>query len=259
MSEADSAFDYFGAAVLYLLFSERLSHFKLGIMGTTTRRLEEHKSNGWTVLKTWNFQFGYEANYVEQFALQRIRELGVKSRLRGSDLPQGGHTETFEGALDVSEITRIVESEISSARWPIPHKLQDGIAKEKARRTCTIVENGVQCTAKYFSNGCCRRHLWYLKAYGDPLVRKKQVFTNATCEVNTPEGVCGKPVSRKGMCSVHYHRDYEYGDPNFTKRPTPLARTGRCSVAGCEKEDYSLGFCLAHYHANRRRPLGNLY
>jgi hypothetical protein len=253
MSEADSSFDYFAPAVLYLLFSDSFNHFKVGIMGTETRRIEEHSANGWTVLQTWHFQFGYEANYVEQYALQRIKDLGLKSRLQKSDLPQGGHTETFENGLDSSEIVLMIEEEIELERWPIPLKLQSGQANAKARRTCTVVENGVQCSAKYYSNGCCRRHLWYLKTYGDPLVRRKHVFTNAACEVNTPDGVCGKPISRKGMCSVHYHRDYEYGDPNFTKRPTPMVRTGQCSVAACEKEDYSLGFCSAHYHANRKR------
>lgn len=253
MSEADSAFDYFAPAVLYFLFSERFDHFKVGIMGTETRRLEEHSSNGWTVLQTWHFEYGYEANYVEQYVLQKIHGLGFKSGLRKSDLPQGGHTETFENGLDSSEVTRMIQEEIELARWPIPLKMQSGLATAKARRTCTVIENGVQCTAKYYSNGCCHRHVWYLKAYGDPLVRKKQVFTNAACEVNTPDGVCGKPVSRKGMCSVHYHRDYEYGDPNFTKRPTPMVRTSKCSVAACEKEDYSLGFCSSHYHANRKR------
>lgn len=253
MSEADSAFDYFAPAILYFLFSKSFNHFKVGIMGTETRRLEEHRSNGWDVLQTWLFDYGYEANYVEQFALQRVKSSGFKSRLKNADLPQGGHTETFENGLDSSEVIRIIQEEIELARWPIPLKLLSGRATAKARRTCTVIENGVQCSAKYYSNGCCRRHLWYLKAYGDPLVRRKHVFTNATCEVNTPDGVCGKPVSRKGMCSVHYHRDYEYGDPNFTKRPTPMVRTGQCSLPACEKEDYSLGFCSAHYHANRKR------
>lgn len=252
MNEADSSFDYFGKSVLYLLFNKNLNHFKLGIMGAETRRLEEHRSNGWSVLRTWDFVYGYEANYVEQYSLVEIRKLGHKSRLRKSDLPQGGHTETFFNSIDPLEIYSLVEAEISSARWPIPQKLQDGTAKEKARRTCTVVENGVQCTAKYLSNGCCNRHLWYLQAYGDPLVRKKQVFTNTTCEVVTPDGICFKPVSRKGMCSVHYHRNYEYGDPNFLKRPTPKPKTGKCSIDECHKVDYSLGLCSAHYHASRK-------
>jgi len=88
--------------------------------------------------------------------------------------------------------------------------------------------------------------------HGDPTFRVHKVFTNSTCEVVEGSEVCGEPVSKKGMCSVHYYRQYEYGDPLSMKRPTPKVRLGRCSEKDCRKDDYSLGLCMAHYHAKRR-------
>lgn len=254
MSEADSSFDYFGPAILYFLKHDQLAHFKVGIMGSETSRLKQHVNEGWKVLVTWDFEYGYEANYVEQYCLQTIREMGVPNAVKAKDMPQGGHMETFsiEG-ISEEAVLELVVSEIDAQRWPIPLKFISGDAKQKPRRTCTVIENGVQCTNKYSSNGCCRAHFWRLQQYGDPTISKRILYTNPTCEVVENNLICGLPVSKKGMCSVHYHRDYEHGDATLMKRSAPKARSGTCSVEGCIFEDYSLGLCKTHYHAERRR------
>lgn len=253
MSEADSAFDYFGPALLYFIEHEQLNHFKLGIMGSETNRLREHKSKGWSVIETWDFDYGYEANYVEQYCLEAIYDYGVPNKVRAKDMPQGGHKETFKrGYIEREEVVSLVLSEIEKERWPIPKVFASGEKTKKARRACEVVENGVACTEKYSAKGCCRRHYLALREHGDPTFRVHQVFTNTTCEVMEDGTVCGAVVSKKGMCSVHYYRDYEYGDPLALKRPTPKARTGQCSMPGCLEEDYSLSFCMRHYHANRK-------
>lgn len=252
MAEADSSFDYFGPALLYFIESEKLNHFKLGIMGTETGRLREHKAHGWSVIETWDFDYGYEANYVEQYCLETIEDLGVPNRVKKKDMPQTGHKETFmRGHIEREEVFSLVLMEIERERWPIPKVFTSGEKTRKARRACEVVENGIACEEKYSAKGCCRRHYLALRTHGDPTFRVHQVFSNTTCEVTEAGKVCGAVVSRKGMCSVHYYRDYEYGDPLAMKRPTPKARTGECSIPDCLEEDYSLGFCQRHYHANR--------
>lgn len=253
MSEADSAFDYFGPALLYFLEHESLNHYKIGIMGSETNRLTAHSSNGWSVIETWDFDYGYEANYVEQYCLEAIYESGVSSKVSKKDMPQGGHKETFmRGQIEREDVFSLVLLEIEKERWPIPRVFASGEKTKKPRRACEVVENGIACGEKYSAKGCCRRHYLALKVHGDPTFRVRAVFANTTCEVVENGEICGETVSRTGMCSVHYYRNYEYGDPLVMKRPTPVARTGRCSEAECQDEDYSLGLCKLHYHAERR-------
>lgn len=253
MAEADSSFDYFGPALLYLIESESLNHFKLGIMGSETNRLREHKSKGWSVIETWDFDYGYEANYVEQYCLELIEDAGVPNRVKKKDMPQGGHKETFKrGHIEIEDVFSLVLNEIQRERWPIPKVFSSGEKTRKARRACEVVENGIACKEKYSAKGCCRRHYLALRAHGDPTFRVHQVFTNTTCEVVENQEVCGAVTSKRGMCSVHYYRDYLYGDPLALKRATPKARTGSCTQADCKEEDYSLGLCKTHYHAQRR-------
>ncbi len=253
MAEADSSFDYFGPALLYFLENDSLNHFKLGIMGSETNRLKEHKYNGWSVIETWDFEYGYEANYVEQYCLEIIYDMDVPNNVKKTEMPQGGHKETFKrGYIDSEAVIAFVLEEIQRERWPIPRVFASGEKTRKARRACEVVENGVACTEKYSAKGCCRRHYLALREHGDPTFRVHEVFTNTACEVVENSEVCGALVSKKGMCSVHYYRHYEYGDPLAMKRPTPKTRAGKCSHPECNTEDYSLGLCKLHYHAKRR-------
>jgi hypothetical protein len=82
LSESDSSFDYFAPAYLYFIEHEELNHFKVGIMGTETRRLREHKSHGWKEIETWEFDYGYEANYVEQYCLEALYNSGVPNKVK---------------------------------------------------------------------------------------------------------------------------------------------------------------------------------
>jgi len=253
MAETDSSFDYFGSALLYFLENEKLNHYKIGIMGSETKRLREHVSRGWSVIETWDFDYGYEANYVEQYCLEAIYDSGVPNKVGKKDMPQGGHKETFKrGYIEREAVFLLVLIEIEKQRWPIPKVFASGKKTKKPRRACEVVEDGVACSERYSAKGCCRRHYLALRIHGDPTFRIREVFTNTTCEVAENGEICGLVVSRKGMCSVHYYRDYEYGDPLAMKRPTPKERTGACSQGKCKEEDYSLGLCKFHYNAQHR-------
>lgn len=253
MSEADSAFDYFGPALLYFLENTELAHYKIGIMGTQTKRMQAHTGRGWVVLETWEFDYGYEANFVEQYALEKIRDSGISNRLTPKDMPQGGHSETFVSSqISKDEVLEIVSEEIETERWPIPKVFVSGEKTRKPRRTCTVIEDGVQCEEKYSAKGCCRRHYLALRTHGDPTFRQRELFTNETCQIVDGGDVCGDVTSRKGMCSKHYYRDYEFGDPLFSKRPTPQPRIGACSRELCHEPDVSLGLCSRHYNAKVR-------
>lgn len=64
--DSDSAFDFFGQGILYLIGSEKFRAYKLGIAGVETTRLTAHRSAGWDqVLFTYEAK-GFEVNYVEQ-------------------------------------------------------------------------------------------------------------------------------------------------------------------------------------------------
>lgn len=253
-SESDSAFDYFGPGVLYLLKNEQLKHFKIGIMGAETNRLGSHKSRGWQVIETWNFAYGYEANYVEQYCLEAIFDLGVTNTLVEKDMPQGGHTETFQmGAISVHQIKQLIQTEIRTKRWPTPKAFSSEGAKTKPRRSCTASKEGHECTSIYYSKGFCKKHYTAYKKYGDPFHRVKQEFTNENCEVVEASSMCGKRATNRGMCKTHASRYYIHGDPTVLKRPAPMPLTGHCSRENCEKEDVSLGLCGTHYHEKRRQ------
>jgi len=55
---------------------------------------------------------------------------------------------------------------------------------------------------------------------------------------------CNKLAKYKGMCGVHYHRTWKYGDPFFR---TTNDNSGICLHEGCKKKAHSLGYCEKHY------------
>ena len=249
MVAADSSYDFFGEAIFYLIENEKLDALKIGIAGKTTKRLAAHRNNGWKILNTKETSYGYQAWYAEGKVLAWLRtELQLPAFVEEKNMPQGGFTETFQRGL-VSEkvVWKKVIEEISSDSIPVPQAILDGTAKRKARRTCTLVEQGNPCMNAYESNGYCRKHALAWRTYGDPLVTKKTIYANTLCEVFENEEICGKPTSRKGMCSVHYYRDYSYGDPLKLKRATPKPLPKNCEVSGCPGKPYSLGKCQKHY------------
>ena len=259
--DSDSAFDFFGPGVLYLISSERFGAYKIGIAGKTTSRLIAHKSAGWDSVLFTHDALGYEVNYVEQLVLQWLRaEMDVSEAVSNDLLPEGGGTETWAHGTVAPEIVwKKALEQFELKNWPIPIAIQQGTAKKKARRTCTLIENDEQCLKLYYSNGYCRKHYTAWKAFGDPLLVKRVPFTNTHCQVVENGKACNKLAKRSakdsevGMCMTHYHRNYEYGDPTLMKRPTPKSRLGVCSTQNCNEVDVSLGLCKIHYGEARRK------
>ncbi len=55
---------------------------------------------------------------------------------------------------------------------------------------------------------------------------------------------CGpKPIKGRGLCSTHYTRLRDYGDP--LREPTRQPKT--CTVEGCEKQTRAKSYCQMHY------------
>jgi hypothetical protein len=256
MVSADGSFDFFGPAILYLMKNSSLSAYKIGIAGKNTRRVSEHKRNGWDLLEQIDTPYGYQVWFAEGKVLAWLRaDMRIEACIGPDAMPQGGFTETFPiGSIDPKRVWSQVKFEISSPDMPIPEQVASGTAKSKARRSCTLIENAVSCKNIYYSNGYCRKHYGAWKAYGNPLTTKKIIYSNSLCEVIEELKVCGRQVDRKGMCSVHYYRNYVYGDPTKLLRPTPKALPDSCQVSGCGGKPYSLGKCLKHYTSGRRSP-----
>jgi len=258
--ESDSAFDYFGPSVLYLIESTRFQAFKIGIAGKTSNRLSAHRQAGWDKVLFTHEALGYEVNYVEQFVLNWLREeMRVPEAVSNDQLPEKGGTETWPlSALAPELVWQKAIEQFEAKNWPIPKAISEGTAIKKARRGCSVIEDGAPCPNVYSSNGFCQKHNSRWRQYGDPLHLERVPFKNAKCEVVETGKVCGKKAVKSamasdvGMCQTHYWRNFEYGDPTFMKRPSPKERTGRCAKAECDKEDYSLGLCATHYHEKRR-------
>lgn len=88
-------------ALVYLATNSELNSHKIGIAGLMTKRLQDHKKNGWTIHKTMDFAIGEDALNVEQSVLIWLRtERELPVYLLPEQMPQGGNTET----IDASEI-----------------------------------------------------------------------------------------------------------------------------------------------------------
>ena len=68
-------------------------------------------------------------------------------------------------------------------------------------RTCTIPG----CGKKHDARGYCSGHYQKWRAYGDPLVNKRQ---RSFCSVDG----CGRDHAAKGYCRAHYYRWRKEGD-----------------------------------------------
>jgi hypothetical protein len=84
-------------AILYFLSNSKLSAFKLGITGVDSDRLDYFTSRGWGLVKSWDFEFGFEARQLESLLFKWIREeLGLGIAVTPDSMGRrGGHTETF--------------------------------------------------------------------------------------------------------------------------------------------------------------------
>lgn len=65
---------------------------------------------------------------------------------------------------------------------------------------------------------------------------------------------CDKEVKRRGdLCTMHYSRQYKYGDVNAMKREAPNPNPPEfCIIANCERKHLAKGYCKLHYHRMHR-------
>ena len=64
---------------------------------------------------------------------------------------------------------------------------------------------------------------------------------------------CETTAKYKGLCGMHYKRQWRHGDPNKTLTPTKGFALVKCiAEEGCEEwSKYSCGLCEAHYQMQR--------
>lgn len=104
--------DYKLPGILYLISSEEKSAFKIGIQTYSSNRLQTHIRNGWSIQKLWVARTGELAHSIEQSVKAQLRfEFGAKTSLRSSEMPVGGHTETFLTAeIDLQQILASIDN-----------------------------------------------------------------------------------------------------------------------------------------------------
>jgi hypothetical protein len=261
--DTDSSFAYFEPSMIYLIESEKHSAYKLGISNTASYKIRKnaHRLSGFTkILFEIETEYGFEANYIEQFVLGTLREQDqVPEAVNNSEMQGKGGTETWPmGTVSPEIVWQRVLEQLELRRWPIPQALRTGKFRKKLRRGCSVIEAGSTCSKPHSAKGYCISHYRSFNLYGDPLHKEIVPFTNSVCQVLENGSLCGKAAVRssrlspEGMCQTHYWRNYEHGSPTAQKRPAPKKLLGVCSVDGCSKEDVSLGLCITHYHAQRR-------
>jgi hypothetical protein len=107
------AFDFKAPGIIYLLEHLDLGAIKVGISTTASKtdRIGQHELNGWTRINVWSVTTGFVAREVEQEILGWWRnEMKLLPGCSGSDMPQGGHTETVSAIeMDAGEVIQKIE------------------------------------------------------------------------------------------------------------------------------------------------------
>lgn len=121
------AFDFKAPGIIYLLEHLDLGAIKVGISTTASKtdRIGQHELNGWTRINVWSVNTGFVAREVEQEILRWWRnEMKLLPGCTGSDMPQGGHTETVSAIeVDPGEIIQRIEQLIQQrGDEPVDHK-----------------------------------------------------------------------------------------------------------------------------------------
>lgn len=259
--DKDFKFDYFGPAKLYLVYSPVYRAYKIGIMEATSNRLTNHRQQKFSeVVQLKDFEFGFEALYVEQFTLTWLRNQGIESAVSNTNLPFYGSTETWpEGAIDIDSVWAKVEELTLARDWPIPRKFEEGTATKKPRLGCSVIEEGVPCEKPHASRMMCQSHYTRFMKYGDPLHSEKVVkyAVDERCPVIDDGVVCGQQIAVKGYCQKHYLRFRKWGDATVNKNKDRVRNI--CSLEGCERLVTSNGICAAHKRRLDRwgDPLGS--
>ena len=92
---APKGMDFKAPGYVYLVIHHEYDALKVGI-GGVDKRIKDHTSLGWKLVKRWNFTTGHKASLVEEKVLKHLRyDLKLQYFLSKEDMPQAGHTETF--------------------------------------------------------------------------------------------------------------------------------------------------------------------
>ncbi len=119
---AKSGFRSDGQAILYFIENPDLKARKIGITSWNAKRLARFNGKGWKTIKTWEFDFGRDAKFVEKTIFNWIREvMGLGVALGAEDVGRmGGWTETFHfGRVSNNEVILEIENILDS------HELSD--------------------------------------------------------------------------------------------------------------------------------------
>lgn len=90
----DQAFGADDDALVYLTTHQALRAVKIGITKVGSKRLDQHRARGWTVVKTVKLP-GQRARALEHAVLNRWKNLALPYGVRPADMPQAGFTETI--------------------------------------------------------------------------------------------------------------------------------------------------------------------
>lgn len=110
---AKFGFDYSAPGTVYLIGHHGFSAAKVGIANTKnlSRRLGQHGSTGWHIVKVWPFERGQQAYEMEQAVLLSWRSQGYGEAVPPAEMPQGGWTETVDsGCASALEMDMVAEA-----------------------------------------------------------------------------------------------------------------------------------------------------
>ena len=112
----DRAFNFNDPSYFYIMFHQDMHSLKVGIGNTTSNadRIKTHISDGWELLKRYDFDKGDMAMKVEKKVLKWIRkDLKLPIHLTKEFFKRAGHTETVDAdELDLPTLISKVEQVI---------------------------------------------------------------------------------------------------------------------------------------------------
>lgn len=101
-------------AILYILYSPIHRAVKVGISDISGKRFAAHRTKGWMLVSYWHFFERDKARAVETLVVRTLRER-YGHFLDKEDMPQGGHTETFDASrISKKALIRMVNKAIKT-------------------------------------------------------------------------------------------------------------------------------------------------
>ena len=98
-----------------MITNKELGAHKIGISNLynakENSRLMKHRRNGWLTYKTMEFSTGKSAVQLEYEVIDWLRNIrGLQRFLTAEQMPQGGHTETFDASeIDLPTVWKKIE------------------------------------------------------------------------------------------------------------------------------------------------------